>query len=315
MKRHPLGSTGIEASQMGYGLGSFGSAIPYETGADLLDRFRAAGGNFLDTAHIYAAWVQGGLGVSERFLGRYLRERGREGWIVTTKGGHVGLGFYPRPDNFMAPELVRQDLAESLERLGLDQVDLYSYHRDDERIPVEELVDAAHEIVASGEARAFGVSNWSLRRAKAAKAYAARAGKTPFVVLQNQWSLAEPDWTGEKPGCTRAVRPADLPGLRQTGLVVAAYSSTAKGFFATATPKSRSFTSDTNARRKERATRLATERGGGVTTNQVALAWLLAQDVPTIPLLGTGNTDHLHDALEALKLTLTSAERDWLRDG
>ena len=148
------------------GLGTATRAFTPETynrAAELLDAFLDAGGNCIDTAHIY------GFGNSEKTLGRWLEESGRRGEIVLiTKGCHpavdpqnlFGKAWAPR----LTPEAIRADLSESLERLRTDYVDLYLLHRDDEAMPTGPLVEALNQEQARWRIRAFGASNWRVER-------------------------------------------------------------------------------------------------------------------------------------------------------
>src|SRR5579862_170257 len=178
MRRYTLPNTNLEVSTLCFGLGSLGTGFQGPDAGELLMDYLAAGGNFVDTAHCYACWIENGLGASERELGRLLRQLGvRDRVIVATKGGHPAFGTeYPRPDAYMSERQVVQDLEESLERLHLDQVDLYYLHRDDPRMPVDEVIDMLNRCVQSGRVRALGASNWSVARIAEANAYAARHG-------------------------------------------------------------------------------------------------------------------------------------------
>ncbi len=191
-----LPNTDLRVSNISYGTTGFDGSFPVQSGLDLVKQYLDLGGNFLDTAHCYSFWVRGGLGESERFVGAAIREFGRASVVVATKGGHsTVLPDYPRPDDFMSPEVVSRDLAESLDRLGLPQVDIYYLHRDDPRIPVGEVMTSLNDHVMSGQVRYLGASNWSAERYLAANRYATEHGLRPFVILQNQWSLARPTWT------------------------------------------------------------------------------------------------------------------------
>jgi len=296
------------------GTAELGSRIGRDATVKLFEQYAEAGGNFFDTAHTYASWIPDGLGKSERVVGEWLRRDERSRWIVGTKGGHCSVGDrYARPDAFMAPELVRRDLAESLERLQLDWVDLYSFHRDDPRVPVGEQVDLADEFVESGRAKAVGVSNWGTGRLGEALEYSVRTGKTKFVGLQNQWSLAQPNWTETGPGAVRFIPNSEVDHILGMGVAVYAYSPTANGYFATGGQRGEGYRGPANDARLARAQKIAEEKG--VTPNQVALAWLLSQPLPVVALLGTGDPQHLADALRAPDLLLSDAERDWLLNG
>lgn len=312
MKRIELPNTDLEVSQLAYGMGSFDGTFPTEDGLRLVAKYVEAGGNFLDSAHCYCFWIPGGDGASERFVGAAVREFGRDNLVVATKGGHIGMNGYPRPDAFMAPHLVRRDLEESLERLSLSSVDVYYLHRDDPRVPVGEIIEAMNEHVASGQARYLAASNWTVARYLEANEYAALNGLQPFVILQNQWSLARPNWTDlTSPGALRYIEDAELPSILEHQVAVAAFSSTANGYFATNGDRGSGYESEESRRRLTAAQQLASQREA--TPSQIALAYLLNQPSTVFPVLGTRDESHLADALGAAEVSLSSEELRFLR--
>jgi 1-deoxyxylulose-5-phosphate synthase len=155
---------------------------------ELIDAFLAAGGNCVDTAHIY------GLGKSEQALGRWLGETGRRDEIVLiTKGCHPHVdeaGEFGPPR--VTPEAIHFDLTESLERLGTDHIDLYLLHRDDETVPSGPLLETLNEERARGRIKAFGASNWTVERLAEADRYAADHGLVGFAASSPGLSLPRP---------------------------------------------------------------------------------------------------------------------------
>ena len=268
-------------------------------GPRVLDTFFEAGGTCIETAWIY------GEGRHEAMLGRWLADRGMESEaVIVTKGA-------PH-DPVRTPEHLEPHLDESLERLGIGSVDVYLAHRDNESVPVGEYVDAFDRLRRAGRIRAFGGSNWSLGRLRAANAYAAANGLAPMTVLSDHLSLArmvEPPWDG-------SVSVGDLAARRwlaDTGTVVMPWSSQARGFFARADPRDRSdpelvrcWYSDDNFARLERARKLAATRGVDVTA--IALAWVLAQRFPTFPVIGPRSVAELEASLAALAVELSPIE-------
>src|ERR1043166_5285513 len=163
MKSHSIDGTDLKVSSLCLGGGSLGTVI---RGADmyrLYDQFREAGGNFFDTAHCYSFWLDGGDGASETALGECVRRRGdRVRVVIATKGGHPAVPpRYPRPEGYLAPEVIATDIQESLQRLGMDQIDLYYLHRDDPRVPVAEIIDMLNAEITRGRIRHLGASNWT----------------------------------------------------------------------------------------------------------------------------------------------------------
>ncbi len=317
MQTRRIGGTDLGVSVLCYGLGGFGTAVRDGEADRLYSAFRAAGGTFFDTAHCYAFWMPDGLGASERTLGDCLRRHGdRDDVVIATKGGHPDAGAdYPRPDRYLAPEVIASDISDSLERIGTDHLDLFLLHRDDTRVPVGEIVHTLNEEVTGGRIRYPGVSNWSTARIAAANEYAQANGLIPLVISQPQFSLAHPN--GDPPTTDPAMRflmPDDAAWHARSQLPVMPYSSTARGYFATdGRSAAKAFDNPITRGRLDRARALAAAKG--CTTNQIALAYLLHETFPIFPILGTCRLDHLTDALGAGDVRLTPDEVRHLRDG
>ena len=307
----------LKLSSMALGNSPFSPGVSPEATDRLYEQFREAGGTCFDTAHCYSFWIPGGDGSGERLLGACIRRHGdRENVAIITKGGHPAvLPSYPRPEAFLSPECIARDIAESLERLGTDRIDLYLLHRDDPRVAVGEIVECLNEHIAAGRVRAIGTSNWSVQRQAAANTYAQANGRCEFVVSQPQFNLACPN--APEPTTDPAMRflsDADLAWHKQSGLPVVCYSPTAQGYFATGGQRAQgSFDNPTSRARLGRASQLAAEFG--VTTHQIALAYLLCERFPIIPILGTGDATHLSEALAAAGVDLSPHQVRWLRDG
>lgn len=302
-------------SPLAFGVAAFGTGARGAGADGLLGRFLDAGGTLVDTAHCYAFWLPNGDGASERELGAAIRRlRCRERLILGTKGGHPALApGYPRPAAFLSPARVRQDLDESLERLGVDHVDLYWLHRDDGVTPAGEIIEMLNEEIRRGRILAPGASNWSSARIAEANAYAAVHGLAPFCASQVQWSLATPSWVIGQDPTVRYVTPSDRDACARLGVPIVAYTSASAGFFAGRGTAAEPFCAEENRARLDRARSMAAARGW--TPTQVAIAWLLAQQPPAIPLFSSTNPEHLEEALGALNVKLTAAEADWLERG
>lgn len=285
---------------LGYGAGSLGTGLTGDAAVRHVAAYIEAGGNVFDTAHCYACWLPGGVGASERELGRALRQLGvTERCFIVTKGGHPAFGTeYPRPEHFLAPEVLLSDIAESCERLGVGSLDLFLLHRDDGVTPVAELLEA----LQTAPARHLGASNWSVARLQEANQVAAERGWRGFETNQLQGSLATPTWEPTADPTTRSVTDTDIA----LGLPLMFYSATAGGYFAG--KAGRVYDTPENAARRQWAQTLADQLGA--TPTQVALAWLWTLPVPTLPLFGTTNHEHLMELLGAVSLPL-----DALRDG
>lgn len=289
MQKIAIAGTDLEVSEICLGTGEWGSAVSSERVEGIAEAYLAAGGNFIDTAHCYAFWLDagGGLGKSEIAVGEMVRKRGvRKDVIIATKGGHENGGrAYPRPKEALARHLVERDLKESLDRLGMDQVDLYYLHRDDGITPVDEVMAMMNQFVNAGLVRWIGASNWSIARLSAANEYARAHGLQGFCCSQTHWSLAEPTFKMHEDPTMRYV---DEPMARwhaMSQMPLVAYSSTARGFFASAGKRREGYDTAANRARLSRAQELAAELK--CTANQVAIAWLRGQAFPVVAITGT----------------------------
>ncbi len=317
-------TTRVQPSRIGLGTVSFGTTISREDSFRIMDAFFDAGGTFIDTAHIYASWLENGAGMSERTVGAWLRERGtREAVILSTKGGHPPLNNME--DGRCSSRELRKDLSESLERLGVSSVDIYWLHRDDPGRPAGEIVETLAGFVREGTIRCFGGSNWTIPRFEAANAYAASHGLPGFVASQPGWALADrSDGTIAVDGM-RYLSEQERQWHEQTGFLLVAYTAAANGYFSRDNvswaaggfegkpPRGEIYDSPGNRQRLLRAMEIA--RQEGCTPNQVALAYLLNQSFPVIALVGTRNPDHIREALEAQQIILTEDVCRYLREG
>jgi len=313
LPRITLPSTSLSVSPFCLGTALWGSSFRGAALEELFTTFLEAGGNFFDTAHCYAFWLDEGRGASETTLGELVRKHSRRSDVViATKGGHPDGGpLYLRPDKYLSPELIAQDLQESLARLEMDSVDIYYLHRDDARVPVSEIMDSLNVHVRAGRIRCLGVSNWTIPRIAEANAYAAAHGLSGFTVSQPQWSLAHP--TAPVPASDPAMRhltPEDIKWHLQHQFPVVPYSSTANGYFVGDKPRAGDFDNAISRTRFDRAKRQASELHAK--PDQIALAYLLCQPFPVIPTLGTTNASHLRDAFPAVSIKLTPEQLRYL---
>jgi len=287
------------------GAADLGHKLDQAAANALVRRYWQLGGREFDTAHVYACWIPGGLGSSERALGQALRDAGLADARVTTKAGHPDIaGMYPRPARYLARERVAEDLRESLRRLGADRMGCLLLHRDDPREPVSSIADGLMGLRDAGLTSSLGVSNWP--RARVAELRACLAGE---LVWQNQGSLAVSNQREGADPTTRSFTPDDFAWAADHDVICTCYSSTANGYFAREGQVA-SFDNTTNRVRLALAQEMA--RAKGATATQIALAWLLAQPGDVRPIIGTTNSDHLEDAMGAAAVALSDDERDAL---
>jgi len=322
MRYFSIPNTSLRPSVIGLGTGSFGSGIITRESFRLLDEFAVAGGNFLDTAHIYASWLPGGEGKSETTLGQWLKKSGcRSRMIVATKGSHYDLAT-PQISR-LGPECIERDVQESLDRLQIDSIDLYYLHRDDPAIPTGEILDALQPHLRSGRLKAIGASNWSPARLQNTAKEARARGQTGFCCSQCGWSLAETNPALQGHLGLYYITKEALRFHRNSGFPLIGFSSQAQGFFAqswswpdlpNATAKQEAlrhaYYSQKNVVRWQRAQALAKQRG--CSANSIALAYLTNQSFPSAALIGPNTLDQLRASLAAADLELSPDETAFL---
>ncbi|TPN04778.1 oxidoreductase [Mesorhizobium sp. B2-1-3] len=279
----------------------------FSSGSILLDAFFEAGGNLFDTGYVY------GGGYTETLLGQWLKNRGvREQSVVIAKGAHSPLCY---------PDVIGKQLVQSLDRLQTDHVDIYFMHRDNPDVPVGEFVDAMDREVKAGRIRGpFGGSNWTMQRMDEAIAYAERTGKQKPGALSNNFSLAEmlePIWAG----CVTSSTDDWKAWLTARQMPNFAWSSQGRGFFTERAGRDRRdneelvrvWYSERNFGRRDRAIELAARLGKSPI--HVALAYVLNQPFPSVPLIGPRTLGELDDSLRALDIALSPADLQWLDGG
>jgi len=308
----------IEISKIVLGTDCFGTSVSKETSFDMLDRFVADGGNCIDTARVYAQWLPGGDGASEKLVGDWLKARkNRNDIIICTKGGHPPL------DNMaisrLSKECITSDLEDSLRALGTETVDIYLLHRDDVNRPVAEIMETLHQLVTQGKIRAIGCSNWRIDRIKEANKYSIANGITPFAISQIQWSLASSTPYAHDDPTIVCMNNTEYKGYLEQEMPVMAFSSQAKGFFAKAIRDGLEninqkafarFLSEENLLRLERLRKYATDNQ--LTPSAVALGYITCNKLPGIAVVGCKTLDQLKDTLTAQDVAFSEDTADWL---
>ena len=231
MEMTGIAGTDLQVSDICLGTGNFGASVQERDAFVLLDKYLAAGGNFLDTASVYCAWVTGDNS-SEQFIGKWLKSRNAyHEMVIATKGGHYDLED-PQKISRITRQGLEEDLDLSLGTLGCDCIPLYYLHRDNEEKPVEEIMDICESFVKKGKIRYYAFSNWTRKRFNEAIRLAAKKGITGPVTLSNQYSLARRN--NKIPSVdptTVAFEAEDLTWLQETGITFIPYTSIAGGIF------------------------------------------------------------------------------------
>lgn len=302
MKKRKLGDSGLEVSPLAFGGNVFGWTADETMSFRLLDAFVAEGFNLIDTADVYARWVQGlEGGESETIIGKWLKRSGkRQSVIIATK---VGKEMGPDKKG-LSRSYIFQAVEESLRRLQTDYIDLYQSHEDDTQTPLEETLDAFDRLIQDGKVRAIGASNFSAKRLAEALQVSEQYGYPRYQSLQPLFNLYD-----------RADYEKDLePLCREKGLAVISYFSLASGFL---TGKYRSEADLADRARADIVKKYLNERGyrilealdrvaqqHNVTPAQAALAWLIAQPTITAPIASATNLEQLNQLIQATTLEL-----------
>jgi aryl-alcohol dehydrogenase-like predicted oxidoreductase len=307
------------SSPLALGTAGFGTGVPTDAAIRLLDHYVASGGNHIDTAHDYASWMPGGAGASETTIGQWLRNSGaRKQIILATKVGCTQGG-----KKQIRPEVLRRELTISLERLGVESVDLLWLHRDDPSVPVDDILHWVEDLRRENKFSASGASNWTAERLEQARVRAIALGLPGFCASQCGWNLAAIEPNSFPTGDARFIEAADETWHAQHHFPLVAWEAQAGGFFSgryepgTKPASSRAntvtahYANPANWQRLAIATEIAQRHGA--TPNQVALAWLRQQAFPVISIVGPRTIEQLDDSLSSRNLTLSADELRRLR--
>jgi aryl-alcohol dehydrogenase-like predicted oxidoreductase len=304
-----LGRTGLEVSRiclgcMSYGVpdrGNHAWSIDEAESRPFVQRALEGGINFFDTANRYS------LGSSEEILGRAIKDFARRDEVVIATKVHGRMRAGPNGGGLSRKAIMRE-IDDSLRRLGTDYVDLYQIHRWDYGTPIEETLEALHDIVKAGKARYIGASSMYAWQFARALGISERHGWTRFVSMQNLVNLLYREEEREM-----------LPLCAAEGIGVIPWSPQARGRLTrdwdytsirteTDDAHQRLFGKSAEADRKvvDRVAEIAAARG--IPRAQVALAWLLAKPVITAPIVGATKLHHLDDALASVNVKLSADE-------
>ncbi|GAB1823869.1 aldo/keto reductase [Herbidospora sp. RD11066] len=307
-----------EVSVLSLGAMLFGSVTDEATSFAILDRFVEAGGTFIDTSGNYAFWTDGGQGGhSEELLGRWRKSRGiGDEIVIATKVGarpRSPGGSYVDDAEGLSAKVIRESAERSMERMGLDRIDVLYSHIEDPHTPAEETVEGFAALVDEGLVGMLGVSNHAAWRVERARATAKRLGLPGYELLQYHHSYLRPrfDMPGPLfPDGNLGAAGADLVSYmrEEEGLTLVAYSPLLSGRY---TRADKEFPPD--YRHPGVDARLAKVREvaaeAGATVNQVVLAWQMGSDLPIIPLAGASSLAQLEENLAAVDLELTADQR------
>lgn len=308
MKTVVLGTSGAKVSQMGLGAMFMGTRTERALSLELLDRYVAAGGSFVDTANIYAAWVSGFRGgESEELLGDWMRQRrNRSQLFLATKVGFA----YPGVERGLKSSQIEAECEKSLKRLGVDTIDLYYAHVDDRVTSQEESLVAFQRLVRAGKVRFVGASNFLAWRLAEAEAVVHRQGWGGYCCIQQRHTYLRPH-----PGASFdpqiAANDDLLDYCRTRGLTLLAYSPLLGGAYTRSDrPLPEQYQGADSDARLARLASIA--RDCGATANQVVLAWMLRSSPAVIPVMAASTVEQLAENLGALDVELSSEQLAYL---
>ena len=309
MEYTKLGTTGLDVSRlclgcMTYGVpdrGNHAWTLDEEASRPILRHAIEAGINFFDTANVYSD------GTSEEIVGRALKEFARRDEIVLATKVHGRMHRGPNGAG-LSRKAIMAEIDNSLRRLGTDYVDLYQIHRFDHDVPIEETLEALHDVVKAGTARYIGASSMFAWQFATMLHVAEANGWTRFVTMQDYLNLLYREEEREM-----------LPLCAAEGIGVIPWSPLARGRLTRdwdeATERSRTdefgrtlYEHTADADRKVVDTVAAVARGRGVPRAQIALAWVLAKSEVSAPIVGASKIGHLDDAVASLNLVLSNDE-------
>jgi aryl-alcohol dehydrogenase-like predicted oxidoreductase len=313
MEYTTLGSTGIEVSRICLGCMSFGDPNWREWvhgesfGHDLVERAIDLGINFFDTANSYS------LGESERVLGDAL-EGHREESVVATKG-YFQMDDDDPNSGGLSRKAIEQELAASLDRLGMETVDLYQIHRWDDNTPIEVTLRALTDAVRRGQTRHIGASSMWAHQFATALSTSDLADLERFATMQNHYNLVYREEEREM-----------LPLCASEDIGVLPWSPMARGYLTrpheeyTATKRgdtdeyahAHPYPDNGGQEVNERIEELAADKA--VSMAQIALAWLLHKEWVDAPIIGASSIEHLEDAVEAVEIDLSDSDMTYLED-
>ena len=300
MHKRPIGRSGIEVAPLALGGNVFGWTADEAASFAILDAFVDAGGTMIDTADVYSAWAPGHQGgESEAVIGRWLKrdpvKRGKV--VIATKVGMMGG---------LAPDAVEEACNGSLERLGIETIDLYYQHKDDESVPFEKSLGAFERLIEQGKVRATGLSQHRADRLDEAMQTARRCGYTPPSALQPWYSLVErARFEDELRDAAVRNRLAVFPFFSlANGFLTGKYRSPADLSKSVRGTRNVDYLEGKGMRVLAALDALAGETGAALAT--IALAWLMAQPSVTAPIASATSVDQLHELTAAMHLTLTA---------
>jgi aryl-alcohol dehydrogenase-like predicted oxidoreductase len=306
MKAVPLGFTNIPVSSLCLGAMYLGTRQDEATSFRLLDIYSEAGGFFIDTANIYAHWVEGCRGYeSETVLGRWMKARkNRSGLFIASKVGFE-IPTHGVKSGLSAATII-QECEKSLRNLGVETIDLYYAHWDDPDTPLDESLEAFDRLVKAGKVRVIGASNFQAWRLEEARWVSRTHGWTEFCCVEQRYTYLRPN-PGVRFYPQASANEDLLDYCKRRPITLLAYKALLTGAYARhdreIPPQYRG--TDTEARL---AALREVAANKGITANQVVLAWLLHSDPFVLPLIAASTEEQLRENLQASEISMSENE-------
>jgi aryl-alcohol dehydrogenase-like predicted oxidoreductase len=311
MQMRALGKNELETVPLVFGGNVFGWTIDEAKSFEVLDAFVDRGFNCIDTADVYSAWVPGHVGgESETIIGKWLARSGKRNSVVLA----TKVGMKMPAGEGLSKKYILEEVEHSLRRLQTDHIDLYQSHKDDEKTPLEETLEAYARLIEQGKVRVIGASNYKGARLTEALELAEKSGLPLYRTLQPEYNLHD-----------RQDYETDLaPVAAKFELGVIPYFSLASGFL---TGKYQSLEDTKGAKREGRVAKYFDDRGmkilkalkdvandASVEQASVALAWMLAQPTITAPIASATSVKQLQALFAAVDLKLSELQLKTLSD-
>jgi len=310
MNKIKLGKSDLEVSVLAIGSMYFGSKVDKENSFDLLDKYREQGGNFIDCANKYASWLPACKGgEAEGVVGEYIHSRGIKNEVVLSSKVGFPYGEIPRS---LSKDVIISECERSLKRLKTDTIDLYFAHAFDKNTPLEESMEAFHQLKKQGKIRYAGASNFQAWQMERANNFANQNAWEGFVALQQKHTYMKPI-LGADFGTQMVLTPELVDWCANNDVTMMGYSPLQAGVYAkkgmSVPPQ---YLNEENRQRLEKLNKVAEELN--VSANTLVLAWMFQSSPRIIPVVGSSNLKQLSENLLAAAIDLSPKHLALLND-
>ncbi len=316
MLKKQLIGTYFMGSAIVLGTDDFGSAVEKNRAYSVMDKYYEKGGNILDTARVYADWLEGGSGASEKTVGSWIKDRGlRDKVIISTKCSHPPID--DMSISRLSYEDMEHDTCESLKLLQTDHIDILWLHRDDINMPVEEIAENLYKLSKKDTVRYFGVSNWKASRIKQLK----ELNAVKLIGSQIKWSYGttNPDYQDD-PTLVEMDQKEKIY-YDESDLNLFAFASQAKGFFskydmggeaALSKKAAQRYLCAENIKKYKKAKELSTKYN--VPISSIIISYITSRtDINSYAIIGAKTTEQITDCLKGADLILSNDDFDYLK--